>query len=80
MLIVFLSDFSGIYIILGSLLACAVRIGTGTNLNDLLIGHSREEDMLLVFVGMESYHVRNLPIGKRLQALTLNTDGERRSL
>ncbi len=36
--------------------------------------------MLFVFVRMESYYVRNLPIGKCFQALTFNPDSKRQLL
>ena len=39
-------------------------------LYDLLIGHARHENVLLVVVGMEPDHVRNLSVAKAVEALT----------
>jgi len=38
-------------------------------LYDLLIRHSRQENVLLVVVGMEPNNVRNLPVAKPVEAL-----------
>lgn len=35
-------------------------------LNDLLVRHTRQEDMLFVFVGVKSYDVRDLAVRKGL--------------
>ena len=39
-------------------------------LYDLLIRHARQENVLLVVVGMEPNHVRNLSVAKAVEALT----------
>ena len=41
----------------------------GAHLNDLLIGHTRQEDMLFILVGMEPNNVRNFAIAEPFDAL-----------
>ena len=38
-------------------------------LNDLLVGHTREEDVLFVLIRVESDHIWNLAVAEPLQAL-----------
>ena len=75
MLVVFLRDLPRVHIVLMN-----TSSGTSADVNyctrmcphldDLLVGHTRQENVLLVFVRMESHDVRDFSIAEPLQAST----------
>ena len=73
MLVVLLRDLSRIDVVLNgstwSAESTFIAHAT-TYLNDLFVGHSGEEDILLIFVGMEPNDVRDLSVAKPFEALT----------
>ena len=72
MLVVLLRDLSRIDVVLncGTWSAeSTFRAHATTYLNDLFVGHSGEEDILLIFVGMEPDDVRDLSVTEPFQAL-----------
>jgi hypothetical protein len=71
MLVVLLGNLASVNVILKTLSAkvyYAQRIRS--YLNNLLVGHSSQEYMLLVLIWMELDDIRYLPIAKPLQTLT----------
>jgi len=69
MLIIFLRDFPRVYIILLKLagLLCIVKLSP--HLDDFLVHHAGQENVLLVVVWMESEDMGHFPIGEVFQAL-----------
>lgn len=69
-LVVFLRYFSRVYVVLIARSAGRLRnYRQGTHLNDLFVGHSGKEDVLLIFIGVEPNHVRDFAVAKPLNAL-----------
>lgn len=69
MLIVLLRYLARVHVILRRRLHLTPFRRTETHLNDFLIRHTSKEDVLFVFVRMETHDVRNLPVAEALDAL-----------
>lgn len=74
MLIIFLSDLPGVHVVLSSSKNqhhfSNREMHGETHLDDLLIRHARQENVLLVVIWMEPNDVGNLPITEPLDTLS----------
>lgn len=69
MLVVLLRDLARIHIILGVTVNARYEETRRTYLNNLLVGHAGEKDVLFVIVGVEADDVGGLAVAEALETL-----------
>ena len=69
-LVVFLGDVARIHVVLVGTGQLPLRGGDKAYLNDLLVGHASEKDVLLVIIGVEADDVGGLAVAESLETLT----------